>query len=96
MMELFPVATSSIRSLCAQSIYLVARSEEDGGDSTMKLYESVAIFGIVMLVLAQMPSFHSLRHINLISLVLCLAYSACATGGSIYTGEASPTRVKSV
>lgn len=40
-----------------------------------------------MLILAQLPSFHSLRHINMVSLVLCLAYSACATGGSIYIGK---------
>ncbi|KAL5579878.1 hypothetical protein UlMin_012320 [Ulmus minor] len=39
----------------------------------MKLYEFVIIFGCFM-------------HINLISLVLCLAYSACTTAGSIYIG----------
>ena len=42
-----------------------------------------------MLILAQMPSFHSLRHINLISLLLCLAYSAAATAASIYIGKSS-------
>lgn len=40
-----------------------------------------------MLILAQLPSFHSLRHINLISLLLCLAYSAAATAASIYIGK---------
>ncbi|KAI3933005.1 hypothetical protein MKW98_029238 [Papaver atlanticum] len=40
--------------------------------------------GCLLLVMAQILSFHSLRHINLISLVLCLAYSMCATAGSIY------------
>lgn len=39
-----------------------------------------------MLILAQIPSFHSLRHVNLVSLVLCLLYSACAAAGSIYIG----------
>ncbi|KAJ8433604.1 hypothetical protein Cgig2_016534 [Carnegiea gigantea] len=53
----------------------------------MKSYEYIIIFGGVLLILAQMPSFHSLRHINLVSLVLCLSYSACATAGSIYTGH---------
>lgn len=53
----------------------------------MKLFEFVIIFGGLMLILAQLPSFHSLRHINMVSLVLCLAYSACATGGSIYIGK---------
>ncbi|XP_068663771.1 GABA transporter 1-like isoform X1 [Aristolochia californica] len=65
-------------------IYLLARP--NGG---MKLYEFVAIFGILYLVLAQLPSFHSLRHVNLISLVLSLAYSACAAAGSIYVGNSS-------
>jgi len=65
-----------------QAIYLL--SDPNG---TMKLYQFVIIFGGLMLILAQMPSFHSLRHINLISLVLCLAYSACAAAGSIYIGN---------
>ena len=39
-----------------------------------------------MLILAQIPSFHSLRHINPVCLVLCLLYSACAAAGSIYIG----------
>lgn len=63
------------------SLYLV---EKPGG--TMRLYEFVIIFGVLMLILAQVPSFHSLRHINLVSLLLCLAYSACATAGSIHAG----------
>ncbi|XP_077230889.1 GABA transporter 1-like [Tasmannia lanceolata] len=65
-------------------IYLVSKP-----NGNMKLYEFVAIFGVLMLVLAQIPSFHSLRHINLVSLLLSLAYSACATAGSIYIGNSS-------
>ncbi|XP_010268180.1 PREDICTED: GABA transporter 1-like isoform X2 [Nelumbo nucifera] len=63
-------------------IYLLCNSS-----GTMKLYEFVAIFGVLMLILAQIPSFHSLRHINLISLTLCLAYSTCATIDSTYIGN---------
>jgi hypothetical protein len=55
----------------------------------MKLYEFTIIFGVLMLFLAQIPSFHSLRHINLVSLFLALAYSACVTAGSIYIGKTS-------
>ena len=65
-----------------QTIYLLSHP-----DGSMKLFEFVIIFGGLMLILAQLPSFHSLRHINMVSLVLCLAYSACATGGSIYIGK---------
>ncbi|XP_057869462.1 GABA transporter 1 isoform X2 [Cryptomeria japonica] len=55
-------------------------------DGEMKLYEFIVCFGGLMLILAQMPSFHSLRHINLVSFVLCLAYSTCAVIGCIETG----------
>ncbi|CAL5407102.1 unnamed protein product [Camellia sinensis] len=62
-----------------QFIYLLSKP-----NGNLQLYHFVVIFGALMLVLAQMPSFHSLRHINLISLVLCLAYCACTTAGAIY------------
>ncbi|KAJ0083364.1 hypothetical protein Patl1_30503 [Pistacia atlantica] len=73
------VACTLLGGQCIKAIYLLV--EPNG---IIKLYEFVIIFGCLMLILAQIPSFHSLRHINLISLALCLAYSACATAGSIY------------
>ncbi|XP_031283440.1 GABA transporter 1-like [Pistacia vera] len=69
---------------CMKTIYLLSTT-----DGTMKLYEFIIIFGCLMLILAQIPSFHSLRYINLISLFLCLTYSACVTAGSIYLGNSS-------
>ncbi|KAG8054691.1 hypothetical protein GUJ93_ZPchr0001g29526 [Zizania palustris] len=73
-------------SIASQAIYLIANP---GG--TIKLYVFVLIFGVFMMTLAQMPSFHSLRHVNLISLVLCLAYSFCAVAGCIYLGTSDRT-----
>ncbi|KAF5195797.1 Gaba transporter [Thalictrum thalictroides] len=67
-----------------KSIYLISSP-----DGNMKLYQFVVIFGGLLLILVQVPSFHSLRHINLVSLLLCLAYSTCATAGSIYVGSSS-------
>ncbi len=55
-------------------------------NGTIPLAAFVAIFGAVMIVLAQLPSFHSLRYINLVSLLLCLTYSLCATAGSVLAG----------
>ncbi|XP_050214999.1 GABA transporter 1 [Mercurialis annua] len=78
------VACTLLGGQCMKTIYLL--SETNG---SMKLYEFVIIFGGLMLILAQIPSFHSLRHINLVSLVLCLAYSACATAASIHIGNSS-------
>ena len=46
-----------------------------------------------MLILAQIPSFHSLRHINLISLTLSLGYSALATAASLILGRVKGTRL---
>ncbi|KAL8217154.1 hypothetical protein R6Q57_023991 [Mikania cordata] len=69
---------------CLKAIYVLWNPS-----GTMKLYEFVVIFWVFMLILVQIPSFHSLRHINLISLVLCLFYSACAAAASIYIGKSS-------
>ncbi|EPS61773.1 proline transporter, partial [Genlisea aurea] len=64
-------------------IYLVGWPE----DGRLKLYHFIAIFGGLALIMAQMPSFHSLRHINLVSLLLSLAYCACITVGAVYVGK---------
>uniref|UniRef100_A0A0E0CAI8 lipid IVA 3-deoxy-D-manno-octulosonic acid transferase n=1 Tax=Oryza meridionalis TaxID=40149 RepID=A0A0E0CAI8_9ORYZ len=76
------VACTLLAGQSMKAIYLIANP---GG--TIKLYVFVAIFGVFMMILAQMPSFHSLRHVNLISLVLCLAYSFCAVAACIYLGS---------
>ncbi|PHU03750.1 GABA transporter 1 [Capsicum chinense] len=78
------IGSTLLGGQCLKAIYLLLNP-----NGAMKLYEFVVIFGGLMLILAQMPSFHSLRHINLVSLLLCLAYSACATAGSIYIGNSS-------
>ncbi|KGN52211.1 GABA transporter 1 [Cucumis sativus] len=63
--------------------YIYVLCNPEGG---MQLYQFIIIFGTLMLILAQIPSFHSLRHINLISLTLSLAYSACVTAASLKLG----------
>ncbi|CAN0826176.1 GABA transporter 1 [Linum grandiflorum] len=74
-------------------IYLLYRPNGE-----MKLYQFISIFGGMTMLLAQMPSFHSLRHINLVSILLCLAYSTCATAASVHIGHSkmAPTRDYSV
>ncbi|KAL2525941.1 GABA transporter 1 [Abeliophyllum distichum] len=70
-------------------IYLVSSP-----NGSMQLYQFIIMFGGLTLIMAQMPSFHSLRHINLVSLFLCLTYCACTTAGAIYIGYSrnAPTR----
>ncbi|XXG64942.1 hypothetical protein AAC387_Pa05g2761 [Persea americana] len=69
---------------CMKSIYLLSTP-----NGSIKLYEFIIISGLMTLILAQIPSFHTLRHINLVSLILALAFSACATAGAIHIGISS-------
>jgi amino acid permease len=55
-------------------------------NGSIPLAEFVAMFGAVMILLSQLPSFHSLRYINLVSVILCLIYSLAATVGSVLAG----------
>ncbi|KAJ7552890.1 hypothetical protein O6H91_06G074700 [Diphasiastrum complanatum] len=56
---------------------------------SIKLYEFVIIVGVIMMILSQLPSFHSLRYLNLLSLVMCIGYSISVVGGAIYAGHSS-------
>eukprot|EP00249_Psilotum_nudum_P007626 c20705_g1_i1 orf=179-1555(+) len=56
---------------------------------SLKLYEFIIIFGTLTLLLSQLPSFHSLRHINFFSILLCMGYTICAVSGSIVSGHSS-------
>ncbi|KAL8091288.1 hypothetical protein AgCh_040401 [Apium graveolens] len=66
---------------CLQIMY-----KEIQPNGTWKLYEFIAIVTVVMIFLSQMPTFHSLRHINLASLFLSLGYTFLVTGACIYAG----------
>lgn len=63
---------------CLQIMY-----SELAPDGPLKLYMFIAMVTAVMIVLSQLPSFHSLRHINLGSLVLSLGYSFLVVGACI-------------
>lgn len=55
-------------------------------NGTLKLYEFIAMVTFVMIVLSQLPTFHSLRHINLASLLLSLGYTFLVVGACIKAG----------
>ncbi|KAK8959071.1 GABA transporter 1 [Platanthera guangdongensis] len=78
------VAGTLLAGQSMKAIYMM----ENPGEIT-ELYGFIIISGAFMLILSQMPSYHSLRHLNFISLLLSLAYSACATAGSIHVGSSS-------
>lgn len=59
-------------------------------DGPLKLYDFIAMVTVVMIVLSQLPTFHSLRHLSLASLLLSLGYTslvvvACARAGDLLT-----------
>ncbi|XP_070038963.1 probable GABA transporter 2 isoform X2 [Nicotiana tomentosiformis] len=53
----------------------------------LKLYHFIAMVTVVMIFLSQFPSFHSLRHINLVSLFLSLGYTFLVVGACINAGK---------
>ncbi|XVF51351.1 hypothetical protein PTKIN_Ptkin04bG0178200 [Pterospermum kingtungense] len=55
-------------------------------NGSLKLYNFIAMVTVVMIFLSQLPSFHSLRHINFASLLLSLGYSFLVVGACIYAG----------
>ncbi|KAJ8764838.1 hypothetical protein K2173_010303 [Erythroxylum novogranatense] len=52
----------------------------------MKLYHFIAIVTVVMIALSQLPTFHSLRHLNMASLLLSLGYTFIVVGACIHSG----------
>lgn len=56
-------------------------------DGSLKLYQFIAMVTLVMILLSQFPSFHSLRHINLGSLFLSFGYTFLVVGACIYAGK---------
>jgi hypothetical protein len=52
----------------------------------LKLYHFIIIVAVVLAFLSQLPSFHSLRHINFASLLLCLGYTILVSAACIRAG----------
>ncbi|XP_076950619.1 putative GABA transporter 2 [Bidens hawaiensis] len=55
-------------------------------DGPLRLWHFIAMVTVVMMVLSQLPSFHSLRHVNLASLFLSLAYTIIVVSACILAG----------
>ncbi|VAH77642.1 unnamed protein product [Triticum turgidum subsp. durum] len=55
-------------------------------DGPLKLYHFIIIVAVVLAFLSQLPSFHSLRHINLVSLLLSLGYTILVSAACIRAG----------
>ncbi|CAL1373549.1 unnamed protein product [Linum trigynum] len=75
------IGTILLAGQCLEIMYAAVSPQ-----GSMELWEFIAIVTAVMVVLAQMPSFHSLRHINLVSLILCFGYTFLVVAACIYAG----------
>ncbi|EPS67141.1 hypothetical protein M569_07636, partial [Genlisea aurea] len=71
--------------LSGQSLQLLYHIARPNG--SMQLYQFIVIIGGICLIFGQMPSFHSLRHMNLVSLILAASYSVCVTVAAVYVGR---------
>ena len=60
----------------------------------LKLYHFIIIVAVVLAFLSQLPSFHSLRHINLGSLILSFAYTILVSVACIRAGASSDPPAK--
>ncbi|KAL3498971.1 hypothetical protein ACH5RR_041703 [Cinchona calisaya] len=70
--------------LAGESLQIMYSNLSPNG--TLKLYECIAMVTAVMTVLSQFPTFHSLRHVNLGSLLLSLGYTFLVVGACINAG----------
>ncbi|XP_062150243.1 probable GABA transporter 2 isoform X2 [Alnus glutinosa] len=55
-------------------------------EGSLKLYDFVGMATLVMIFLSQLPTFHSLRHINMASLLLSLGYTFLVVVACIHAG----------
>ncbi|CAM0953499.1 unnamed protein product [Alopecurus aequalis] len=63
-------------------------------DGPLKLYHFILLIAFVLALLSQMPSFHSLRYINLGSLLLSLGYTILLSAACIRAGLSSNAPAK--
>ncbi|KAG6551625.1 hypothetical protein Mapa_006704 [Marchantia paleacea] len=75
------IAIILIGGISAKVIYKVYYPDGD-----LKLYHFIAFFGAATMIMGQLPSFHSLRYVNLLSLLMTLCYSFTVAGACIYVG----------
>ncbi|EFJ13044.1 hypothetical protein SELMODRAFT_157684 [Selaginella moellendorffii] len=71
--------------LCGQGMLKIYENLVKDGD--LKLYHLVMISASIMIILSQLPSFHSLRYISLASALLSMGYSLGVVAACIYAGH---------
>ncbi|KAF5730062.1 putative amino acid transporter [Tripterygium wilfordii] len=75
------IGTILLAGECLQIMY-----SELSPNGPLKLYEFIAMVTTAMVILSQLPTFHSLRYLNMGSLLLCLGYSFLVVGACIRAG----------
>lgn len=79
---LFDLGPCSATCSSAQAIY---KSYQPDGHMTLQSF--IIIFGVVQLLLSQMPNIHALRGLNLLSTIATLSFATVATVLNIVSGK---------
>ena len=74
------IAIQIVAGISMKSIYLAYSSNQNG----MTLQEFIIIFGVVELLLSQMPDIHSLRWLNALCTFCTVGFTVTVIGLSIY------------
>ncbi|XP_023549801.1 probable GABA transporter 2 [Cucurbita pepo subsp. pepo] len=83
------VAAILLGGECLELMYSNIHPEGD-----LKLYHFIAMVTMGMILISQLPSFHSLRYINFVSLLLSLAYAFLIAFASILAGTSDNVPLK--
>ncbi|KAH7651576.1 Amino acid transporters domain-containing protein [Dioscorea alata] len=76
------IGTILLAADCLQIMYSAASP-----NGPLKLYHFIIIVTVVLIIFSQLPSFHSLRYINLASLLMIIGYSVVVVAGCLNAGS---------
>ena len=71
-------------------IYVQIMYSDLAPNGPLKLYHFIIVVAVVLSLLSQLPSFHSLRYINLGSLLLSFGYTILVSAACIRAGNRLP------
>lgn len=71
-------------------VFLQAITQAYDPGNSQTLQQFIIYFGILQLLLSQLPDVHSLRFVNFVATFCTISFTVIATGVSIHNGQSSP------
>ena len=78
-------ARAAIQILAGLSAKAIAQTYDPGNSQTLQ--EFIIYFGLLELILSQLPDIHTLRFVNFIATACTITFTVIAMGLSIYNGR---------